>query len=190
MASVGEIDAAVGAARDGGAAGIVLLACTAAYPAPPRDSNLRRLPVLQSTFGVPVGLSDHSPGIGVAVASVALGACLIEKHVTLTRSDGGVDSEFSLEPDELAALVTESERAWQALGGTAIGPTPAEREGLRFRRSLFVVADVRAGERVTAENVRSIRPAGGLAPVEIDRVLGRTFVTDVPRGTPLSWDLI
>ncbi|MFD0786084.1 pseudaminic acid synthase, partial [Micromonospora azadirachtae] len=148
MATVGEIDAAVQAARDGGAAGIVLLACTASYPAPPQDSNLRRIPVLADTFGVPVGLSDHTPGIGVPVASVALGACLIEKHVTLRRTDGGVDSDFSLEPEELAALTVESERAWAALGTTTIGPTPTEREGLRFRRSLFVVADVRAGDPV------------------------------------------
>ncbi|SIQ94737.1 pseudaminic acid synthase [Micromonospora avicenniae] len=190
MATVGEIDAAVQAAREGGAGGIVLLACTASYPAPPQDSNLRRIPVLADTFGVPVGLSDHTPGIGVPVASVALGACLIEKHVTLRRADGGVDSDFSLEPEELAALTVESERAWAALGTTTIGPTPTEREGLRFRRSLFVVADVRAGDPVTAANVRSIRPAGGLPPADIDRVLGRTFAQDVPRGTPLSWDLI
>ena len=191
MATVAEIDAAVRAARDGGAGGIVLLACTASYPAPPSDSNLRRIPLLADAFGVPVGLSDHTPGIGVPVAAVALGACFIEKHVTLDRADGGVDSDFSLNPDELAALVVESARgARQALGGTAIGPTPAEREGLRFRRSLFVVADVRAGDEVTAANVRSIRPAGGLPPVEIDRVLGRTFTTDVPRGTPLTWTLI
>ncbi|MDO3705900.1 pseudaminic acid synthase [Micromonospora sp. C28SCA-DRY-2] len=190
MATVAEIDAAVRTARAGGAGGIVLLACTASYPAPPADSNLRRLPVLADAFGVPVGLSDHTPGIGVAVASVALGACFIEKHVTLDRADGGVDSDFSLDPGELAALVVESERAYAALGGTAIGPTPAEREGLRFRRSLFVVEDVRAGDPVTAANVRSIRPAGGLPPVEIDRVLGRSFTVDVPRGTPLSWDLI
>lgn len=190
MATVAEIDAAVRTARAGGAAGIVLLACTASYPAPPADSNLRRLPVLADAFGAPVGLSDHTPGIGVAVASVALGACFIEKHVTLDRADGGVDADFSLDPGELAALVVESERAYAALGGTAIGPTPAEREGLRFRRSLFVVEDVRVGDPVTAANVRSIRPAGGLPPVEIDRVLGRTFTVDVPRGTPLSWDLI
>ncbi|MFI5486929.1 pseudaminic acid synthase [Micromonospora echinaurantiaca] len=190
MATVAEIDAAVRTARAGGAAGIVLLACTASYPAPPADSNLRRLPVLADAFGAPVGLSDHTPGIGVAVASVALGACFIEKHVTLDRADGGVDADFSLDPGELAALVVESERAYAALGGTAIGPTPAEREGLRFRRSLFVVEEVRAGDPVTAANVRSIRPAGGLPPVEIDRVLGRTFTVDVPRGTPLSWDLI
>ncbi|MDG4798762.1 pseudaminic acid synthase [Micromonospora sp. WMMD1082] len=190
MATLAEIDAAVRTARDGGAGRIVLLACTASYPAPPADSNLRRIPVLSEAFGVPVGLSDHTPGIGVPVASVALGACFIEKHVTLDRADGGVDSDFSLNPAELAALVVESERAYAALGGTAVGPTPAEQEGLRFRRSLYVVADVRAGDEVTAHNVRSIRPAGGLPPVEITRVLGRRFTTDVPRGTPLTWNLI
>ncbi|MEV2238225.1 pseudaminic acid synthase [Micromonospora sp. NPDC049891] len=190
MATLAEIDAAVRTARNGGAGGIILLACTASYPAPPADSNLRRIPVLADAFGVPVGLSDHTPGIGVPVASVALGACFIEKHVTLDRADGGVDSDFSLNPTELAALVVESERAYAALGGTAIGPTPAEREGLRFRRSLYVVADVRAGDEVTVHNVRSIRPAGGLPPVEIERVLGRRFTADVARGTALSWDLI
>jgi pseudaminic acid synthase len=190
MATIGEIDAAVRAAREAGCESLALLACTAAYPAPPADSNLRRIPVLAQAFGVPVGLSDHTPGIGVPIASVALGACLVEKHVTLSRADGGVDSQFSLEPAELAELVTESRRAWAALGGTAIGPTPAEREGLRFRRSLYVVEDVRAGEAVTATNVRSIRPAGGLAPDRIEVVLGRTFVRDVARGTPLTWDLL
>ncbi|GIJ09612.1 pseudaminic acid synthase [Micromonospora andamanensis] len=190
MATLAEIDAAVRTARDGGASGIILLACTASYPAPPADSNLRRIPVLADAFGVPVGLSDHTPGIGVPVASVALGACFIEKHVTLDRADGGVDSDFSLNPTELAALVVESERAYAALGGTAVGPTPAEQEGLRFRRSLYVVADVRAGDEVTVRNVRSIRPAGGLPPVEIDRVLGRRFTADVARGTALTWDLI
>ncbi|TDC41669.1 pseudaminic acid synthase [Micromonospora sp. KC213] len=190
MATVAEIDAAVRTAREAGAGGIVLLACTASYPAPPADSNLRRIPVLADLFGVPVGLSDHTPGIGVPIASVALGACFVEKHVTLDRSDGGVDSDFSLNPDELAALVVESQRAYAALGGTLVGPTPAEREGLRFRRSLWVVEDVRAGEPVTTRNVRSIRPAGGLAPAAIDAVLGRAFAVDVPRGTPLSWDLI
>jgi N-acetylneuraminate synthase len=190
MATVGEIDVAVRAAREAGCESLAVLACTAAYPAPPADSNLRRIPVLAQTFGVPVGLSDHTPGIGVPLAAVAVGACLIEKHVTLAREDGGVDSDFSLEPAELAALVVESERAWSALGGTLVGPTQAEREGLRFRRSLYVVEDVRAGDEVTAANVRSIRPAGGLAPDEISVVLGRTFARDVAKGTPLTWDLI
>jgi N-acetylneuraminate synthase len=190
MATVGEIDAAVRAAREAGCESLAVLACTAAYPAPPADSNLRRIPVLAQTFGVPIGLSDHTPGIGVPLAAVAVGACLIEKHVTLAREDGGVDSDFSLEPAELAALVVESERAWSALGGALVGPTQAEREGLRFRRSLYVVEDVRAGDEVTAANVRSIRPAGGLAPDEISVVLGRTFARDVAKGTPLTWDLI
>lgn len=190
MASVAEIAAAVQAAQDGGCTDLVVLACTASYPAPAEQSNLRRIPVLADVFGVPIGLSDHTLGIGAPIAAVALGACLIEKHVTLDRADGGVDSAFSLEPAEVAALVVESERAWQALGGTAIGPTEAERESLRFRRSLFVVADVRAGDPVTEANVRSIRPAGGLAPDEIGTVLGRTFRADAPKGTPLTWDLV
>lgn len=190
MASVQEIAAAVDAARGAGATDIVVLSCTASYPAPPQHTNLRRIPVLAEAFRVPIGLSDHTLGIGVPVAAVAFGACLIEKHVTLDRGDGGVDSAFSLEPQELAALVVESERAWQALGTTSIGPTEAEREGLRFRRSLFVVADVKAGDPVTEENVRSIRPTGGLAPDAIGMVLGRTFQRDAAKGSPLSWDLI
>ncbi|MEV6600216.1 pseudaminic acid synthase [Actinoplanes sp. NPDC051346] len=190
MASVGEIAAAVDAARGAGCADLVVLSCTASYPAPPEHTNLRRIPVLAETFRVPIGLSDHTLGIGVPVASVAFGACLIEKHVTLDRGDGGVDSAFSLEPRELAALAVESERAWQALGTTSIGPTAAEQEGLRFRRSLYVVADVRAGDTLTEDNVRSIRPTGGLAPDAIRTVLGRTFQRDAGKGTPLSWDLI
>jgi N-acetylneuraminate synthase len=190
MASVGDIAAALETARGAGADQIVLLACTASYPSPPQDSNLRRIPVLAKTFEVQVGLSDHTLGIGVPIASVAFGATVIEKHVTLDRADGGVDSAFSLTPQEMAALVAESERAWQALGSTHIGPTESEKEGLRFRRSLYVVADVLAGDPVTRENVRSIRPAGGLPTIEIDTVLGRTFAHDVAKGTPLSWDLI
>ena len=190
MASVSEIAAAVEAARDAGCSDLVVLSCTASYPAPPEETNLRRIPVLAETLGVPVGLSDHTLGIGVPVAAVALGACLIEKHVTLDRADGGVDSAFSLEPAEVRSLVVESERAWQALGSTRIGPTEAERESLRFRRSLYVVADVRTGEAVTEANVRSIRPTGGLAPDAIGTVVGRTFRRDAAKGTPLTWDLI
>ncbi len=190
MASVQEIAAAVDAARGAGCRDLVVLSCTASYPAPPEHTNLRRIPVLAEAFRVPIGLSDHTLGIGVPIAAVGFGACLIEKHVTLDRGDGGVDSAFSLEPAELAALVVESERAWQALGTTAIGPTEAEKEGLRFRRSLYVVADVRAGDPVTEHNVRSIRPTGGLAPDTITLVLGRTFTRDAATGTPLTWDLI
>lgn len=190
MATLSEIDAAVRAAREAGCPRPILLGCTASYPADVSESNLRAIPVLAEAFGLPVGLSDHTPGIGAPVAAVALGACLVEKHVTLSRADGGVDSAFSLEPWELAALVTETERGWRALGRPVIGPSDSEREGLRFRRSLYVVADVREGQRVTQDNVRSIRPAGGLKPHAITSVLGRTFRQDVARGTPLSWDLI
>ncbi|MGW4482860.1 pseudaminic acid synthase [Amycolatopsis sp. NPDC004368] len=190
MASVAEIDAAVRTARDAGNDQLVVLGCTASYPASPAESNLRGLPVLAGVTGTLVGLSDHTPGIGAPLAAVALGAVAIEKHVTLARADGGVDSEFSLEPSELAALVVESHRAWEALGRAIIGPRESEKEGLRLRRSLYVVEDVRAGDEVTASNVRSIRPAGGLAPAEITTVLGRTFRVDAAKGTALTWDLI
>ncbi|MDF2706596.1 MAG: pseI [Nonomuraea muscovyensis] len=190
MASAGEIDTAVRAAREAGCAQLAVLACTASYPASPAESNLRALPLLAGLTGAVVGLSDHTPGLGAALAAVALGACLIEKHVTLDRRGGGVDAAFSLEPAELAALVVESGRAWEALGRPELGPRPSEREGLRFRRSLYVVKDVRAGERVTDRNVRSIRPAGGLPPVALAEVMGRRFTRDVPLGTPLSWDLV
>ncbi|MDN5914806.1 MAG: pseudaminic acid synthase [Pseudonocardia sp.] len=190
MATLAEIDAALTAARDGGATEIVLLACTASYPAEPQDANLQTIPALREAFGVPVGLSDHTYGIGVAVASVAKGAVAIEKHVTLRREDGGVDSDFSLEPAELAALCRESDAARLAMGPARFGPRESERDTLALRRSLFVVADVAAGEKVTEANVRSIRPAGGLATDTIGTVLGRTFTRDVERGTPLTWDLI
>lgn len=190
MANLGEIDAAVRTARAAGNEQLIVLACTASYPAPPEESNVRRVPVLARAFGVLAGLSDHTPGIGAAVAAVALGATVVEKHVTLSRADGGVDSGFSLEPAELSMLRREADTAWRALGEPVVGPTEHEREGLRFRRSLFVVADVRAGETVSPSNVRSIRPAGGLPPAEAPRVYGRAFRTDVARGTPLTWDLI
>ncbi|MEU4669963.1 pseudaminic acid synthase [Amycolatopsis sp. NPDC023774] len=190
MASIAEIDAAVQTARAAGNDQLIVLGCTASYPASPSESNLRGLPVLAGVTGTLVGLSDHTPGIGAPLAAVALGAVAIEKHVTLARADGGVDSEFSLEPAELAALVTESHRAWEALGRPVIGPRESEKEGLRLRRSLYVVADVRAGDEVTSANVRSIRPAGGLAPAEITTVLGRTFRVDAAKGTALTWDLI
>jgi len=190
MASVGEIDAAVKAARSTGNDQIIVLSCTASYPADPADSNLRGIPVLADTFGTLVGLSDHTMGIGAAVAAVALGACVIEKHVTLSRAGGGVDSAFSLEPDELAALVRETATARVSLGLPRIGATASEGEGLRLRRSLYVVEDAAAGDLVTETNVRSIRPAGGLATDLITTVVGRRFVRDVPRGTPLTWDLI
>ena len=190
MATVAEIDAAVRTARSTGNEQIVVLSCTVSYPAAPGDSNLRRIPLLAELFDVVVGLSDHTPGIGAAIAAVALGASVVEKHLVLEREGGGVDAAFSLMPDELAMLVRESGIAWQALGEPRIGPTDSEREGLRFRRSLHVVQDVRAGDVVTHENVRSIRPAGGLQPHEIDLLLGRPFTRDAQKGTAVSWDLV
>ncbi len=190
MATVGEIEAAARAARETGNEQIVLLACTVSYPANPADSHLRALPLMADAFNSVVGLSDHTPGIGAAIAAVALGASVLEKHLVLAREGGGVDAAFSLEPVEMASLVRESTIAWQALGEPRIGPTDGEREGLRFRRSLYVVRDVQAGEAVTAENVRSIRPAGGLQPDEITLLMGRAFRTDVSKGTAMTWDLV
>lgn len=189
MASAGEVHAAVAAARSTGNEQIVVLACTANYPADPRESNLRAIPVLRDAFAVQVGYSDHTVGIGAALAAVALGATLVEKHVT-TRRDGGVDAAFSAEPAELAQLVAESRTAWQCLGHPRIGARRQEQEGLRLRRSLYVVEDVHAGEPVTDTNVRAIRPAGGLAPDDIRLVRGRRFTRDVARGTALTWDLV
>lgn len=191
MASLQEIAAAVDAAAGAGCTELVLLACTASYPAKPADARLHNIGLLAEAFGVPVGLSDHTLGVGVSVAAVALGAVALEKHVTLDRADGGVDSAFSLTPAELALLRSESEAAWLAARSPRrIGPTESEQSVLRLRRSLYVVEDVQAGDEVTERNVRSIRPAGGLAPDEISRVLGRRFSRDVSRGTPLAWDLV
>lgn len=189
-ATVTDVDTAVRTIRAEGNEQVVVLACTSSYPASPTESNLRSIPVIRDTFGVVVGLSDHTAGIGVGVAAVALGAAMVEKHVTLARADGGVDSDFSLEPAELTSLVVETERAWQALGTVQLEPTPGEAESRRLRRSLYVVADVRAGDLVTEHNVRSIRPAGGLEPALLGTVLGRTFRADAVRGTALTWDLV
>jgi pseudaminic acid synthase len=191
MATMREVAAAVEAAAGAGCTDLVLLACTASYPAEPADARLNNIALLGEAFGVPVGLSDHTLGVAVSVAAVALGAVCIEKHVTLRRDDGGVDSAFSLEPVELARLRAETAAAWQAARSPAhLGPTESEQPVLRLRRSLYVVADVQAGDEVTEQNVRSIRPAGGLPPDAMDAVLGRRFRGDVSRGTPLDWDLV
>ncbi|GAA0571159.1 pseudaminic acid synthase [Kribbella sandramycini] len=189
-ATLTDIDAAVRAARATGNEQIIVLSCTASYPAPPEQSNLRGIPVLRDALDVQVGLSDHTMGIGAAVAAVALGATVIEKHVTLKRADGGVDSAFSLQPEELAALVENTRVAQLALGRPVIGPKDAEQNVLRFRRSLYVAQDVSAGDVITRENVRSVRPAGGLAPHLFAEVQGRVFRADVPAGTPFTWDLL
>jgi pseudaminic acid synthase len=185
-----DIDAAVRAARETGNEQIIVLSCTASYPAPADQSNLRGIPVLRDALDLQIGLSDHTMGIGAAIAAVALGATVIEKHVTLARADGGVDSAFSLEPAEVTQLVEGTKVAWQALGEPVIGPKQAEQNVLRFRRSLYVTRDVKAGEKVAPDNVRSVRPAGGLAPDEYRKVEGREFRKDAVAGTALTWDLL
>ena len=189
-ANASDVDLAVATIRAEGNDQIAVLGCTSSYPATAESTNLRTIPVLRDTWNVVSGLSDHTKGIGVSIAAVAFGAAILEKHVTLRRADGGVDSDFSLEPEELKALVDETHSAWLALGEVHVGPVASEAESQRLRRSLFVVEDVRAGDLVTEANVRSIRPTGGLEPRYMDIVLGRTFAQDVSRGTPLSWDLV
>ena len=190
MATIAELDETVTTARNSGCKNLVLLKCTSTYPANPRNTNVLTIPHMREMFDCQVGLSDHTMGVGVSVASVALGASVIEKHFTLSRADGGVDSTFSLEPAEMAGLVTETERAWQALGAISYGATAEEEKSRVFRRSLYVAKDIRAGEALTAENVRAIRPGLGLPPKFKDVVLGRTVKVDVKRGTPLTWDLL
>lgn len=191
MASVAEIDEAVLAAREAGCKDLILLKCTSTYPATPENTNINTIPNLRQTYGCEAGLSDHTMGVGVAVASVALGATVIEKHFTLARADGGVDSTFSLEPAELKSLVVETERAWQSLGHVSYGTSSAqEAKSLAFRRSLYVTKDVKKGEPLTAENIRAIRPGFGLAPKWLDLVMGRNAARDIARGTPVSWDIL
>ena len=190
MATFAELDETVDAARSAGCNDLVLLKCTSTYPSTPDDSNILTIPEMRSRYGCEIGISDHTMGIGVSVAAVALGATVVEKHFTLQRSDGGVDSAFSMEPQEMAQLVIETERAWQALGKVQHGPTEKEKASLVFRRSLYVVADVKAGEKLTSTNVRAIRPGNGIAPKFYDEVIGKTAKRDIARGTPLSHDLI
>ena len=190
MASEAEIAEAVKAARDAGASQIALLKCTSAYPAPPDEANLLTIPELARKFDCPAGLSDHTMGVAVAVAAVALGACIIEKHLCLSRANGGPDGAFSLEPDEFKTMVDAVRTAERSLGSPQFGASPREINNLHFRRSLFVVEDVKEGELFTRQNVRSIRPADGLHPRHMDEVLGQRAACDIERGTPLRWNLI
>lgn len=190
MASIAELDEMVRAAREAGCKELVLLKCTSTYPATPENTNLLTIPHLQALFNCEVGLSDHTMGIGVSVASVALGASVIEKHFTLNRGDGGVDSTFSMEPNEMSSLVIESERAWRALGVISYGPTEAEKKSLQYRRSLYIVEDIAAGKVLTENNLRAIRPGFGLAPKYFQMLLGKTIAKDVKRGTAMTWDLL
>jgi N-acetylneuraminate synthase len=190
MATVAELDEAVRTAREYGCKDIILLKCTSTYPASPDNSNLLTIPHLRELFGVQVGLSDHTLGLGVAVAAVALGATLIEKHFTLRRSDGGVDAAFSLEPAEMRDLVIETERAWRAMGKILYGPLEEEKKSMIFRRSLYVAEDMKAGEVFTKDNLRALRPGEGLPPKYYELLLGKRVTKDIPKGTPVNWDLV
>lgn len=190
MATVSELDETVRTAREAGCKDLILLKCTSTYPATPEDTNLLTIPHMRELFDCEVGLSDHTMGVGVSVASVSLGATVIEKHFTLNRADGSVDSSFSMEPAEMTQLVVEIERAWKALGQVSYGPTEAEKKSLQFRRSLYVIRDMVRGESLRPETLRSIRPGFGLPPKYYNVVLGKNVNRDVKRGTPLSWGLI
>jgi len=190
MANLREIEEAVTTARDNGCEELVLLHCISSYPAPDEQSNVRTVPDLADRFGVVTGLSDHTFGSAVAVASIALGGCVVEKHFTMRRADGGPDSAFSLEPDEFRTLVQDCKRAWRALGQPTYDLQGCERGSVEFRRSLYVVRDVAAGEEITDENVRSIRPGHGLPPKHMPEVLGRRASRDLKRGEPLNWDVV
>jgi len=190
MASLAELDETVRAARQNGCKDLVLLKCTSSYPSTPENSNVLTIPHLRELFDCEVGLSDHTLGIGAAIASVALGSTVIEKHFTLARRDGGVDSAFSLEPEEMTNLVLESKRAWQSLGSVNYSVSEEEKASLKFRRSLYITKDMKAGDVFTMANLRAIRPGFGLPPKYYDVVLGKKVSRDAKRGTALSWEMI
>jgi len=190
MASIAELDESVRAAREAGCEDLILLKCTSTYPATPKNTNILTIPHMRELFNCEVGLSDHTMGVGVSVASVALGATVVEKHFTLNRADGGVDSTFSLEPQEMHSLVAETGRAWESLGRIAYGATAAEEKSRVFRRSLYITRDVKAGEILDETSVRAIRPGFGLPPKFIDLVIGLPAARDLARGTALTWDAV
>lgn len=190
MATVAELDEAVHAAKDSGCKDLILLKCTSTYPSTPENTNLLTIPHMRELFNVQVGISDHTMGIGVSVGAVSLGATVIEKHFTLSRNDGGVDSAFSMEPHEMEALVIESKRAWQSMGKISYGPSEKEKASEKFRRSIYVVKDIKAGELFTRDNIKVIRPGYGLAPKYYEDILGKTTKNDIKTGLPLSFDEI
>jgi len=190
MATAAEVDETVRAAREAGCKDLILLKCTSTYPATPANTNIRTIPHLRELTDCEVGLSDHTMGVGVSVASVALGATAIEKHFTLRRADGGVDSTFSMEPEEFAQLVVETQRAWESLGRVNYGPVADELKSMRYRRSLYIVRDLEKGSVLTAADIRAIRPGLGLPPKFLDVLIGKRISREVKRGTALQWDLL
>ena len=190
MASVTELSETVEAARKAGCKDIILLKCTSAYPSSPKDANLLTIPHMRELFNVEVGLSDHTMGMGVAIASVALGASIVEKHFTLDRSEGGVDSAFSMEPAEFKCMVEESKKAWESLGHVSYERGEAETKALVFRRSLYIAENMKSGDTFNTKNLRSIRPGLGLPPKYLELFLGKKINKDVSRGTPLNWDYL
>ena len=190
MASIAELDDTVRVAREAGCKDLILLKCTSTYPATAENANILTIPHLRELFDCEVGLSDHTMGVGVSVTSIALGATVVEKHFTLNRADGGVDSSFSMEPAEMIQLVVETERAWQSLGKVSYGATVAEKKSIQFRRSLYIVKDLKAGDLLTKDNVRAIRPGLGLPTKYLEVVLGRVVKMDVRRGTAINWNLL
>jgi N-acetylneuraminate synthase len=190
MATLDEIQEAVDAAREGGCKNLCLLKCTSTYPASPKNSNVSTIRDLRSRFGCEAGLSDHTMGVGVAVAAITHGASVVEKHFTLCRADGGVDSSFSLEPAEMKSLVVETKRAWECLGTPTYGTTGAEKKSLMFRRSIYVSEDVAAGTCLSEENLRIVRPSLGLHPRDWDSLIGKTAVRDIKRGEPTDWNMV
>ena len=190
MASIAEMDEMVQTIRDAGCEQFILLKCTSTYPATPENSNVLTIPHMRRLFNCEVGLSDHTMGIGASVAAVAHGATVIEKHFTLNRADGGVDSDFSMEPEEMKQLVIETERAWQSLGQIKYGTSPVEKGSLTFRRSLYIAEDMKKGDVFNEKNLRIVRPGNGLPPKYYDVILGRKVNRNVKKGTAVKWEII
>ncbi|WP_057915696.1 pseudaminic acid synthase [Peribacillus muralis] len=190
MATLAELDETVRSARDAGCENIILLKCTSTYPASPKNTNISMIPHMQGLFNCQVGLSDHTMGTAVSVASVALGATVIEKHFTTSRADGGVDAAFSMEPNEMQDLVVDTEKAWQALGHITYGPSEEEKKSMKFRRSIYIVKDLKAGDVLTKENLRVIRPGYGLAPKYYEHLLGKKVDKEIKAGTPADWSIL
>ena len=190
MATISELDESIKAAKEAGCENLILLKCTSSYPSSPKFSNLSTIPHMRALFNCEIGLSDHTLGIGVSVASIAFGASVIEKHLTLNRMDGGVDSTFSMEPHEMSQLVRESNQAWEAIGKISYGVTEEEKNSVQFKRSLYITREVKKGEAINEDNVRAIRPGLGMPPKYLNILIGRRFNSDYKIGTPLTWERI